>query len=385
MTGMGVAGVRFDVIVLGFGGVGSAALAHLARRGVNVLGLDQFPGAHDRGSSHGETRMIRQAYLEHPDYVPLLRRAYTLWDELEELTGKRLFERVGLLEVGPADGFVVPGIIASARQHELAVEELSHDEVRSRFPGFKLDESMAAVFESEAGYLLVEECVRAHLEVASQFGATLHTGETVEDWSAGRDGVAVKTNRQTYYADRLVVTAGAWASRFLGEIGCALPVVRKHLHWFDCQDPIYRRELGCPAFLFEVDRTVYYGFPQIDELGVKIAEHSEQGELVEDPLDLDRSLDEAERQRVATQLKRYLPGVSLLPTRHVVCMYTMSPDHHFIVDHHPQFPAVVFAAGLSGHGFKFASTLGEALAEMAMGEPASQPVEFLGLKRFHAV
>ena len=375
-------GARFDVIVLGSGGVGSAALAHLARRGVNVLGLDQFPGAHDRGSSHGETRMIRQAYLEHPDYVPLLRRAYALWDELEELTGKRLFERVGLLEVGPADGFVVPGVIASAQQHKLVVDELSHDDVRKRFPGFKLDETMAAVFESDAGYLLVEECVRAHLEVASRYGATLQTGETVEDWSAGDDGVTVKTNRQTYYADRLVVTAGAWASRFLGSIGCSLRVVRKHLHWFDCQDPIYRRDRGCPAFLFEVDRTVYYGFPQIDELGVKIAEHSEQGDPVEDPLDLDRSLDKAEHLRVAAQLKRYLPGVSLAPTRHVVCMYTMSADHHFIVDRHPQFPAVVFAAGLSGHGFKFASTLGEALAEMALGEQASQPVEFLGLKRF---
>ena len=378
-------GTRFDAIVVGSGGVGSAALAHLARRGVNVLGLDQFPSAHDRGSSHGETRMIRQAYLEHPDYVPLLRRAYTLWDELEELTGKRLFERAGLLEVGPADGFVVPGVIASAQQHKLAVEELSHDDVRKRFPGFTLDETMAAVFESDAGYLLVEECVRAHLAVASRYGATLQTGETVEDWSAGRDGVTVKTNRQTYYADRLVVTAGAWASRFLDAIGCSLKVVRKHLHWFDCQNPVYRRDRDCPAFLFEVDKTVYYGFPQIDELGVKIAEHSEQGDPVDDPLNLDRTLDETERQRVATQLKRYLPGVSSVPTRHVVCMYTMSPDHHFIVDHHPQFPAVVFAAGLSGHGFKFASTLGEALAEMAMGEPASQPVEFLGLKRFHAV
>ena len=375
-------GSVFDVVVLGTGGVGSAALAHLARRGVRVLGLDQFPIAHDRGSSHGDTRMIRQAYLEHPDYVPLLRRAYSLWDELEELTGKRLFERVGLLEVGPADGFVVPGVIASAREHKLTVEELSRGEVRERFPGFKLDQTMAAVFEPDAGYLLVEECVRAHLEIACRYGATLQTDETVEDWSADHHGVTVKTNRQTYHANRLVVTAGAWASLFLGEIDCPLPVIRKHLHWFDCQNPIYRRERGCPAFLFEVGGTVYYGFPQIDELGVKIAEHSEQGDPVADPLHLDRSLDEAERQRVAEQLKRYLPGVSLTPTRHVVCMYTMSPDQHFIVDHHPQFPSLVFAAGLSGHGFKFAATLGEALAEMALEGRASQPVGFLSLERF---
>ena len=276
----------------------------------------------------------------------------------------------------------VSGVIASAQQHGLSVEQLSSDEVRRRFPGLEPGDTSAAVFEPDAGYLLVEDCVRAHLQVACQHGATLETGQTVVNWSVGSQGVTVKTDRQTFHAARLVVAAGAWSAQLLGQLGCSLRVVRKHLHWFACRDPVYRQDRGCPAFLFEIDGVVYYGFPQIDDRGVKIAEHSDRGEPVADPLSLDRSPDDSERQRVRERLDRHLPGVSSTPTDHVVCMYTLSADEHFIVDRHPEFPSLVFAAGLSGHGFKFASTLGEALAEMALDGCATQPLAFLSLKRF---
>src|SRR5262245_10969008 len=185
----------YDAIVIGTGGVGSAAALHLAQRGCRVLGLDRFPGGHDRGSSHGHTRIIRMAYFEHPDYVPLLRRSYELWTELEQLREKQLYYPVGLLEVGPPDGIVIPGVFASARQHGLAIDEVDHVTLRERFPGFLLPEGCQAVFESNAGFLLVEECVLAHLDQAIQNGAELRTGESIVEWSADSQGVTVRTDK----------------------------------------------------------------------------------------------------------------------------------------------------------------------------------------------
>jgi monomeric sarcosine oxidase len=372
----------YDVIILGTGGVGSAAAYTLAKRGAKVLGIDQFPGGHDRGSSHGETRVIRQAYFEHPDYVPLLLRAYELWRELEQEAGVDLLHQVGLLQVGPPNGFVVPGVLEAARLHGLLVESLTGGEVLRRFPGFRVPEGSVGVFEPAAGYLKVERCVLTHLAAAKQHGAEFRFGVTARAWHTDGKAARVVTDQGDFSAARLIITAGPWAPQLLADLGVPLQVRRKHLYWFPTNDPSYHEARGCPTYLYELPHGVYYGFPQIDELGVKVAEHT-GGTVIDDPANDPRLLDRADLARVESFLAQYLPSVGRPMQRRSVCFYTMSPDEHFLVDRHPQHPNVLIVAGLSGHGFKFTGVLGEALADLAMESSTRLPIGFLSLARLH--
>ncbi len=371
----------YDAIVLGAGGVGSAAMWQLARRGLRALGIDRFAPPHDRGSSHGQTRIIRQAYFEHSDYVPLVLESYRLWAELEQHVGQRLLVETGLVEVGPADGVVVPGVLQAAREHGLKVEQMSAGEIAARWSSFRVPENLVGVFERRAGYLRVEECVRAQLVAAQDAGAELRVGVSVFDWSADADGVRVETSAGQFTAERLVVTAGAWAGRLLGGLDLPLVVRRKVLMWHTTNDKRMRAEAGFPCFLFELPQGVFYGFPVIDGRGLKVAEHS-GGAEVADPLTIDRRLDDADRRPVEAFVQAHLPAVQTPCREHDVCLYTMSPDEHFIVDRHPRHERVVFAAGLSGHGFKFAPALGAALADLTVNGSTRLPIGFLSLGRF---
>jgi sarcosine oxidase len=371
----------FDAIVIGTGGVGSAAAMHLAGRGARVLGLDRFPPGHDRGSSHGQTRIIRMAYFEHHAYVPLLRRAYSLWDELERKSGRQLFHRVGLLQIGASDGSVVPGVRQAAELHGLPIEEVPPAECRRRFPGFRIEPGQLGQFEANAGYLLVEQCVEAHASLARQFDADLRHGIEVRGWRCEAGRVVVETDAGNFLADRLIVAAGAWSESLIRQLGVPLRILRKPLYWFATRDETYRRESGSPCFLYELPGHTIYGFPQIDARGIKAAEHT-GGVPVTDPLCVDRNLDERDADAVGQLISTWAPRVANRLVDHATCMYTMSPDGHFIVDRHPEHPQVVFAAGLSGHGFKFTSVLGEILSELALDGASRQPIEFLSLDRF---
>jgi monomeric sarcosine oxidase len=356
-------------------------LFHLARRDVKVLGIDRFNPPHDRGSTHGHTRVIRQAYFEHPDYVPLLVESYRLWHELEQLCGRQLFFPVGLVQAGPADGHVVPGVLRSSAEHGIPVEQLSASMAERRWPGLRTGNHLATVFEPSAGYLLVEDCVAAHIEVARAAGAELLTETEVTSWTATDSDVRVQTNRGEFAAERLVVAAGPWAGEMLAGLGAALVVRRKSLFWFTTDSRNYDVSSGFPVFLFELPTGIFYGFPKLDSHGVKVAEHS-GGHVVENPLTVDRALDHDEARRVADFLAAHLPDVSSQLAHQVVCLYTMSPDENFIVDRHPQHAHVVFAAGLSGHGFKFATVLGRALADLVLDGGTDLPIDFLSLGRF---
>jgi len=370
----------WDVIVIGCGGIGSAVVRHLAARGARVLGLDRYPIGHDRGSSHGETRVIRQAYFEHPDYVPLLKRAYDLWDALEAETGEALFFRTGVLQAGPPDGEVVRGVRASALAHGLEIDELGASELKRSYPAFRFPEGAVAVLERNAGYLLVEACVHAHVKRARAAGAEVRTGETVTGWRVDGDGVTVTTTSGAHRAGSLVITCGAWSAPIIGDLRVPLTVLRKHLHWHRTSDDRLDQARGCPVFFLELDRRLFYGFPRRDALGVKVSEHS-GGEIVHDPDGLSRELDPDDAAAIERFLRDHVPGAAGERTRHEACMYTMSPDGHFLVDVHPEHANVVFAAGLSGHGFKFAPALGEALADLALGG-RSDGVGFLATGRF---
>jgi sarcosine oxidase len=366
-----------DVIVIGTGGVGSAALYHLARRGVRVLGIDRFPGGHDRGSSHGHSRIIRLAYFEHPDYVPLLRCAYDLWAQLEQLQGEQLFLQTGLLEIGASDGPTIQGIRTAARQHQLAVDEMSPAACRRRFPGFIVPDDTATIFEKQAGVLRVERCVLAHLDQAQRRGASLVVGEAVQGWKAESGGVEITTDKAVYRAGKLIITLGAWASGFLA---LPLQVRRKHIHWYPSPAELYAADRGCPAYYFETPAGDFYGIPAFDGHGLKVGEHS-GGAAVTDPLTDARGVDAEDRRRVEAFLESYLPDVSRPALDHCTCFYTMSPDSQFLVDRHPEHANVAFAAGLSGHGFKFTCVLGEALADLALDGRTDLPIRFLSAAR----
>ncbi|HEX3869684.1 MAG TPA: N-methyl-L-tryptophan oxidase [Pirellulales bacterium] len=379
---------HYDAIVLGTGAMGSAALWRLARRGLRVLGLEQFGPAHDRGSSHGQTRIIRQAYFEHPDYVPLLLRAYEVWHELAEGAKAKLFEFPGLLQIGRPEGEVIPGILRTAQLHGLAVEKLSPSEIARRFSAFRADDEMVGLFEARAGFLRVERCVSAMLDAATAQGAVAHFNETVQRWAVRGSNVEVETDRATYACDRLVVSAGAWAGRMLADVGLKLEVLRKPQLWYRTTHDALRVENGCPAFLYETAEGIFYGFPAIDSGDVKadalkadtvkVAEHT-GGAIVADPSNVDRQVTSADRERIEAFTSKYLRGVSRQCTRSSVCMYTMTPDARFVIDLHPRWPQVAFVAGLSGHGFKFAPVLGEALADLVATGTTALSIEFLRL------
>jgi sarcosine oxidase len=395
----------FDSIVLGVGGFGSGALYHLAKRGQRVLGIERFTIAHDRGSSHGETRIIRKAYFEHPDYVPLLRRAYDLWHELERESGRQLLHQVGLFIAGASSCESVAGTLRAAELHGLPVERLTAREARGRFPGYRFHDDFSVVFEREAGYLEVENCVAGHIAAAVGRGAVLNTNETVVGWTSDGRNVQVKTDKGEYAARSLVITAGPWAGQVLavhladgarpddpsGTTGLPtlatsdtwknrLRVVRKPVFWFEA-GATYDVAAGNSTFFFETAEGQFYGFPRLDGRTTKVAEHT-QGTTVADPLAVERGQLADDMARLGPFVREFLPDVNPAPVRHSVCMYTKTPDSHFCIDRHPHYGNVVIGAGFSGHGFKFTTVLGEALADLATEGKTALPVGFLSVERF---
>jgi sarcosine oxidase len=352
----------FDVIVLGVGGMGSAACHELAARGRRVLGLEQFPLAHSRGSSHGHTRIIRTAYAEGPQYVPLARRAFERWYALEQATGRHLLTECPCLNVGPRGSEHVEGVRRSVREHNLAAEELSGEEINRRYPAFRFPADWSGVIEQAAGFLYVEECVRAHIDAATALGAVIHAEEAVRGWSAVGNGVEVTTDKGTYHAVKLVVAAGAWATKLLADVGVPLKVMRQTLLWFDCPADRFRRD-RFPIFIADVPGAPFYGLPAIDAFGLKVAKHYDAPELPT-PDGVNWDLTPNDEAAIRPLLEAFLPGLGRLTKGHV-CMYTVTPDHHFVIDTHPRHPNVSVACGFSGHGFKFASVVGEVLADLA--------------------
>jgi sarcosine oxidase len=382
-------GFSFDVIVVGVGAMGAATCHALARRGVRVLGLERFDVPHAQGSSGGQIRLIRLAYYEHPDYVPLLRRAYQLWDALGEETGTPLLHRTGAVYLGRPEGELIAGSLRAAREHGLAHELLDAAALAERFGAFRVPEHFAAMYEAEAGFVLAERSVAAFAERAMRHGAELHGREPVRSWQADRDGVHVVTDRATYRAAHLVFTAGAWTGALVRQLGVPLTVTRQVVGWVWPRAP-ERFELGrFPCWAIEDDapgfQGLYYGFPLLagapmDVPGLRLAHHAPGP--VAHPDALDRATTAADEGDFRPALAKYLPEADgpLLSMR--VCMYTMSPDQDFVIDRHPAHDNVTVGCGFSGHGFKLAPAMGEALADLALHGRSELPIGFLGLGRF---
>ena len=371
-------GRHYDAIVVGVGGMGSAALHHLARRGRRALGLERFGLPNELGSSHGLTRIIRLAYYEHVAYVPLLRRAYELWRELETAAGEQLLHVTGSVDAGPPGLLVFSGSLRSCEEHGLPHEVLDARELIRRFPAYRLDPGALAVLQPDGGFLLPERCIVAHAEAAERAGAELHVEERVLGWEPVGEGVRVRTDRAEYAADRLVLTAGAWLSELAG-----LPVVaeRQVLAWLEPRRPELFAPDRFPVFNLQVEAEErYYGFPVFGIPGFKLGRYHHLRES--GPADeLDREPHAGDEELLRAFARRCFPDGDGRALRLTTCLFENSPDEHFLVDRLPDAPQVVVAGGFSGHGFKFCSVVGEIVADLATDGDTRHDIGFLRLDR----
>jgi sarcosine oxidase len=376
--------MSFDVIIVGLGAMGSAAAQHIAQRGQRILAVDQFSPPHDQGSSHGGSRIIRQAYFEGPEYIPLVLRAYELWHRLERESGTRLIHTTGGLVIGSRDGELVRRTIESAEHHKIPIEVLDPKELVSRFPAFTPLQDDVGVLEHRAGYLIPEDCIRAQLDAASRAGAELHMDEKVLSWSAAPGQVEIRTSRGTYHGKHLVITAGPWASGLLHS-EFPLRVTRQVTAWIQPRggiEPFLPEHF--PLFIAEhpMGSHASYGFPAINgpSGGIKVAVHGSNLEC--SPEAVDRAIHDADIRDVIDRLKARIPAIDGELIRAKTCLYTMTPDEHFIIGPHPGIPSCTVACGFSGHGFKFAQAVGEILADLSLTGSTERSVATFSPDRF---
>lgn len=357
---------HYDTIVVGLGGMGSAALYQLATRGRRVLGIERFEIGHALGSSHGESRLIRLSYFEDPRYVPLLRRAYENWGALGVAASQEVLIKTGIIEGGPRDCELVAGTLKASAEHGLPHREMPAREVRERFPAFTLPEGWIGVFQADAGFVKAGLAVRLHTELAQQAGAEIITGRTVVRIESQPSAVRVTMDDgATFEAGSVVLAAGAWMGELvpiLSRLG--IHPTRQLLAWFAPKTPELF-ELGrCPAFFFQDGDDLLYGFPQISEWGVKVAIHR-PGPPITDINAVRPEPQPQEVERVRQLLEKLVPEAAGALTKMETCVYTNIADGHFVIDLHPDDPRIVVASPCSGHGFKFASVIGEILANLA--------------------
>jgi sarcosine oxidase len=372
----------YEAIVVGLGAMGSATLYQLARRGRRVLGIELFQPGHDRGSSHGQHRMIRKSSFGVDGYVPLADRAFALWRELEEASGTSLLRMTGevwlLHEAGNPE--YRAGVEYSIAQGYRSV--LDERELAERFPGFRLHEGVTALYEEEAGFIRSEQGIVTQVEEAKKLGAEIRLDEEVIGWAADGDGVSLETTRGRYRADRLILTAGPWSEELLGDLRLPMQVERRVNGFFRPTRPEWWSiERGAPDFMLDVPEGSFYGIPAVGDLGLKIG--LGEGEPTT-ARTIRRSIDDAEIDYLRATLDRYMPGAAGAELRRITCMCTYTVDREFIIDRHPAHEQVLFGCGFSGRGFKFSPVVGEILADLAVEGETRHEIGFLSAGRFSA-
>lgn len=373
---------RYDAIVIGIGGMGSATAYHLASRGRDVLGLEQYDIPHTMGSSHGSTRIIRKAQYDEPAYVPLVLQAYDLWRDLEERTGRDLLHITGGIHAGPPDSQIFKGSVQSCELHSLEHEVLSAREVNEQFPGYDLPADHRAVYQSDSGFIVPEQCIIGHVELAQENGAEIRAREPVDDITPLPDGgVSVTTRAGTYEADHLVITAGAWTQKFLPELEDVLEPVRQVLAWFQPHEPRNFSPEKFPVFVHATEGTHYYGTPQYDVPGFKLGKFDQQKEPT-DPDRGDREPHLEDEKVLRAYANRCFPTAAGPTMQLTTCMFTNTPDQHFILDTLPDYPQITVGAGFSGKGFKFASVIGKILADLAIDGETESDLDLFSIERF---
>ena len=361
----------YDAIVIGVGGMGSATVYHLAQSGCRVLGLEQFGIPHAFGSSHGSTRIIRLAYSEGPEYVPLLRAAYRYWRELEEVSGESILEVTGGLDIGPEGSWTIEGSRQSCLEHSLAFEELDGADVNRRFPGYRLPESIRAVYQPDGGYVRSEVAIEAYAAAARAQGAEIVTNAPVHGWERGPAGVRVRTAGDRYETRKLVITAGPWVGGLLRALRPVCRPERQVVLWTEPLQATAFEPGRFPVFRIEAPSGRYYGFPDDRGEGFKIGKYHHLRQPVSDPDRLDRECHPEDEAVLREGIEAWFPEANGARRRMAACLFTNSPDGHFILDRHADTDDVFVAAGFSGHGFKFCSVVGRIMAEFCLDLPPS--------------
>jgi sarcosine oxidase len=368
----------FDVVVCGLGAMGSAAVHHLARRGRRVLGLERYAPGHDRGSSHGQTRLFRLGYFEHPCYVPLLRRSLALWRELETASGRGLLHTTGIAEIGPPTGVLVRGTLASAELHGLRHAVLDASELMRRFPAFVVPADYVAVAQPDGGFLEVEPSIAANLALATAAGAELRNFVTIHAIEPRREQVRIITDRGTIESAAAIVTAGPWIGSLLPQLAAPLRVTRELTGWFEPTQGLAKQ---LPVFIIESRHGLHYGVPPHAGAGIKVAKHHHRNEAV-DPDDYDRAVSAHDEELIRLALAEHMPAANGRLLAAKTCLYTMTPDGDFLIDKLPGAANVIVASPCSGHGFKFAPVIGEILADLATSGGTRHDIARFGLARF---
>lgn len=376
----------YDAIVIGLGGMGSAALYHLAKRGLKALGIDRYEPPHATGSSHGLTRIIRLAYYEDLSYVPLLRRAYELWAGLEAEYGERVFFQTGSIDMGPADSAVFSGSLQSCIENDFAHDVLDSKALSRRFPGYKMPAETMAVYQPQGGLLAPERCISACLELAKAQGAEIHFGERALGWDILADErVQAWTDAGRYVAEKLVICGGAWASKLAPQLGGIAVPERQALIWLEPKRADWFQLDSFPVWNAQVEEGRYYGLPEFnptgDTPGMKLGRYHHLDESC-DPDTVNRELNPADEAILRGFAERYMPDGAGKTLDMVVCLFTNTPDEHFLLDTLPDAPQVSVAAGFSGHGFKMASVIGEVMADLAQAGETSHDIALHRLSRF---
>jgi sarcosine oxidase len=379
----------FDVIVIGVGPMGSAACYYLAKQGCNVLGLEQFSIPHDQGAHAGQSRIIRKAYFEHPDYVPLLNRAYENWIEFEKAAGEKLYHKTGLVYFGSKNHPVLKGVRLSAEKYAVPLQNITTEERKKSLTQFSIPDEMETIFEPDAGFLQPEKAVALYKEKAEELGAVIRTNEKVLNWKKDGEGIKVTTGKEIYHAGRLIITAGPWAGKMIPGMETNLKITRQTVAWIKPKHPekFSLKQFFCWMIAEDGKPGVYYGFPMVpaaefgEPVGLKMAYHF-QGNLT-DPDAVNRNVTEQEKAELIAVMDKYFPGefsgISAVKT----CLYANSPDENFIIDFLPGYEnKVAIACGFSGHGFKFASAVGEILADFTLKDKTDLPIQFLNAARF---
>jgi sarcosine oxidase len=374
---------RFDAIVVGVGGMGSATVYHLARRGKRVLGLERFDIPHEQGSSHGYTRVIRLAYLENPAYVNLVRRAYELWRDIQQSAGGPLLHINGCVDAGPAGSYLFEGAWQSCLDYDLPHEVLTSAELTRRYPAFHFSAETMALLQPDGGFLLPERCIVAYVNAALAAGAEVHGREAVRAWEPLGDGVRVVTDRRAYEAERLVFTAGAWSQGLVDCLAGLVEAERNAIAWLQPLRPELFTPDRLPVWNLLAEEGRFFGLPIHTVPGFKVGKYHHFEESGE-PDQLDREPNRKDETVLRDMVARYFPDGAGPTLSLKVCLFENSPDHHFIIDSHPVYPQVLFAAGFSGHGYKFASVVGEIMADLAEGGRSRHDISFFTIKRFTA-
>ncbi|MFJ8235552.1 N-methyl-L-tryptophan oxidase [Ureibacillus sp. NPDC094379] len=374
--------LNYDVIVVGAGSMGMAAGYYLSLTGKKVLLLDSHNPPHDKGSHHGETRIIRHAYGEGEEYVPLALKAQELWYELEKETGKQFFLKTGVLNVGKESSSSIKNIISSSKRFSLPIEIMSAEDIKERWPGITVPSGFIGCYEPTSGVLRCEECINAYRELAILNGVTILTNSRVTAITAKAGFVEVSTDSNTFTAHSLILTAGAWSNQLLSMLNLVLPLnpVRKAFAWFDVDEEFYGEKVF-PAFAFDTPNGSYYGFPSIQKAGLKVGRH-DGGTTINPDEAMTIFGEEVGDQEDLTQfLTNFMPTTGKL-IYGKTCTYTLTPDEDFIVDLHPKHPNIAIAAGFSGHGFKFSSVIGKILSELIINRRTNENIGLFAIERF---